>query len=99
MTKSVNQQTGFVRKKEREIHEGRPGSLWKQTEKRNLILVEDRCTSHIIVGWPLLRVFQMATLFGWPTAAHNGRRIYVAMKIYRCSLGKAAFILIYKFKK
>ena len=71
-----------MRKKEREIHEGRPGSLWKQAEKLNLILVEDRYMSHIIVDWPLLHVFQMATLFGWPTVAQNGKSIYLAMKIY-----------------
>ena len=82
MIKPVHQQTGFVHKKERELHEGRPGSLWKQAEKLNLILVGDRCTSHIIVGWPLLHVSQK---FDWPTAAHNGKRIYFAMKIYRCS--------------
>ena len=40
MTKTVRQQVGFKRKKEREIHEGRPSPQWKQAVKLNPILVQ-----------------------------------------------------------
>ena len=55
------------------------------TQKRNPILVEEQIYVQYSCSRPLRHVFQMGALLAWPTVARDGKSIYLAMKMYRCS--------------
>ena len=55
------------------------------TQKLNPILVEEQIYVQYSCSRTLHHIFEMGALLAWPTVARDGKSIYLAMKIYRCS--------------
>ena len=69
------------------------------TQKRNSILVEEQIYVQYICSWPLRHIFEMSAFLAWTTVARDGKSIYISLwKYIDASLGRAVFIMIYKFK-
>ena len=82
VTKPVHQQK---EEREREREKYTKAGPQSHTQKRNPILVEEHMYVQYSYSRPLHHIFQMGVLLAWPTVARDGKSIYLAMKIYRCS--------------
>ena len=88
------------REREREREKYTRAGPQSHTQTLNPILVEEQIYVQYSCSRPLHHIFQMGALLAWPTVARDGKSIYLAMKILYivAALGRAVFILIYKFK-
>ena len=46
---------------------------------------KNKYMSNMVVTGPYTMYFKWVLCFVWPMVARNGKRIYISMKIYRCS--------------